>query len=100
MEFVDCLQVLADQLGDKPYFGGDNLGYMDVALVPFYSWLEVYETFGNFKIESSFKLITWAKRCLQRESVSKSLPEQLKVFDFISTLRKRLDIAQKDAWDE
>ena len=93
MEFIECLQLLEQQLGDKPYFGGDNLGYVDVAFVPFYSWFEVYETFGNLKVESECpKIIAWAKRCLQRESVAKSLPEQHMVSDFVSMMRKRFGI--------
>ncbi|XP_028752393.1 probable glutathione S-transferase parC [Neltuma alba] len=88
-EFVEYLKLLEEQLGDKPYFGGDNLGYVDVALVPFFCWFEAYETFGNFKIEAECpKFIAWAKRCMQKESVSKSLPDQHKVYEFLLQMRK------------
>ncbi|CAH2056879.1 unnamed protein product [Thlaspi arvense] len=46
-EFIECLRVLEGELGDKPYFGGDKLGYVDIALVPFYSWFYAYETCGQ-----------------------------------------------------
>ncbi|XWS27471.1 hypothetical protein CRYUN_Cryun26dG0117900 [Craigia yunnanensis] len=42
-EFIESLKLLEGKLGDKPYFGGENLGYVDVALVPFYSWFYAYE---------------------------------------------------------
>ena len=89
-ELLDALKLLEEQLGDKPYFGGDKLGYVDITLVPFYSWFKAYETFGNINIEKECpKLIAWAKRCLQKESVSKSLPDQQKVYEFVEERRKK-----------
>ena len=37
-EFIQCLKTLEGELGDKVYFGGDNIGFVDVALLPFTSW--------------------------------------------------------------
>ncbi|XP_059662818.1 probable glutathione S-transferase [Cornus florida] len=91
-EFIETLKVLEAELGDKPYFGGENFGYVDVALVPFYCWFHVYETFGKFSIDAECpKLMAWAKRCIQKESVSNSLPSQQKVYDFALQVKKRLD---------
>ncbi|KAM1570779.1 hypothetical protein ACFX10_035739 [Malus domestica] len=73
-DFLDCIGVLEGELGDKPFFGGETLGFVDVALVPFYSWFLVYEKFGNFSVEAEHpKFIAWVKRCMEKESVSKSL---------------------------
>ncbi|KAF8413558.1 hypothetical protein HHK36_001549 [Tetracentron sinense] len=70
-ELIECLKLLEGELGDKPYFGGENMRIVDVALVPFYSWFYSYETCGNFSIEAECpKLVAWAKRCMQKESVS------------------------------
>jgi len=92
-EFIDMVKLLEKQLGDKAYFGGDRLGLVDIALVPFYSWFETYEKFGNLNIEIECpKFIAWAKRCMQIESVSKSLPDQHKVYDFIADALKKLGI--------
>ncbi|KAK6931030.1 hypothetical protein RJ641_002823 [Dillenia turbinata] len=91
MEFRECLKLLESQLGDKPYFGGDTFGYVDVALVPFYCYFGAYETYGNLSMEAECpKLLAWAKRCVQRESVSRSLPDQKKLMERISDFRKRL----------
>ncbi|PON42705.1 Glutathione S-transferase, C-terminal-like [Trema orientale] len=88
-ELFEILKVLKAELGDKPYFGGDSFGYVDVAFVGFYSWFYAYETFGNFNIEAECpKLIAWAKRCLQRESVANSLADEKKVHEFIVEVRK------------
>ncbi|KAL5699001.1 glutathione transferase [Ranunculus cassubicifolius] len=81
------LKLLEGELGDKPYFRGESFGYLDVVFVPYYSWVYSYETYGNFSIEAEcLKLIACAKRCLEKESVSKSLPDQMKVFEFVGLL--------------
>jgi glutathione S-transferase len=90
-EFIDCLRVLEGALGDRPYFGGEKFGFDDVSLIPFYSWFYAYETCGNFSIEANCpKLIAWAKRCMGRESVSKSLADPQRVCDFVLKLKKRI----------
>ncbi|XP_052179267.1 probable glutathione S-transferase [Diospyros lotus] len=95
-ELIGCLKVLEAELGDKPYFGGDSFGFVDVALIPFYRWFSVYEHFGNFStVAECPKLVSWAHRCTtERDSVSKCLPDQHKFFDFILELREKLTPSQ------
>ncbi|KAI5408323.1 probable glutathione S-transferase parA [Lathyrus oleraceus] len=88
-KFIECLKTLEDELGEKPYFGGDDFGYVDVALIPFTSWFYTYETYGKLSMEEECpKLVAWAKRCMEKESVAKSLPHPHKVCGFASTRLK------------
>jgi len=90
---IEALKLLEEQLGDKTYFGRDGFGFLDIAIVPFYTWFKSYETFGTFSVQSECpKLIAWAKRCLQKESVAKSLPDQHTVNEFVADRRKKLGI--------
>ncbi|XP_030962113.1 glutathione S-transferase U19-like [Quercus lobata] len=89
-EFFEILKTLEVELGDKPYFGGETFGYVDLSFITFYSWFQAYEVFGNINIEVECpKIIAWAKRCLQKESVAKTLPDQKKVYEFVAQMRKR-----------
>ncbi|XP_042520836.1 probable glutathione S-transferase parA [Macadamia integrifolia] len=88
-EFMEGLKVLEGELGEKAYFGGETMGFIDVSLVPMSSWFYALETCANFNIEAECpKLMNWVKRCMEKESVSKSLPDPHKVNDLVLEIRK------------
>ncbi|CAK9324385.1 unnamed protein product [Citrullus colocynthis] len=62
----------------------------DIVLIGYYTWFYAYETIGNFSIEAECpKIMSWVKRCLQNESVAKSLPDPKKVCDFVLQMKKK-----------
>lgn len=92
-ELIECFKTLERELGDNVYFGGEAIGFVDVALVPFTSWFYTYQTFGNFNIEDECpKLVEWARRCLKRDSVVKALPDPRKIYGFALDVRKKFGI--------
>jgi glutathione S-transferase len=92
-EMIEILQLLETQLGDNKYFGGDNFGFVDVAFVPFTSWFYSYEICANLRVEAvAPKIVEWAKRCMERESVAKTLYDPKKVYEFVCFLKKRFGI--------
>nr|CAC24549.1 glutathione S-transferase [Cichorium intybus x Cichorium endivia] len=90
-EFIDWMKVLEGQLGENSYLMGKSFGYVDIAMVPFYCWFYALEKIGNISIEKECpKLVAWAKRCMERESVSKTLPDPHKVYEYALELMKKL----------
>lgn len=88
---LETFKVLQAELGDKTYFGGENFGYIDVGLVTFYSWFYTYETFGNFSFDEECpKLMVWVRKCLEKESVSKSLPDSMKIYESAVAMKKTM----------
>ena len=89
----DVQEAAKGELGDNPYFGGETLGFMDIALIPYHSWFYSYETCGNFSVQKKCpKLMAWAQRCLEKESVSKSLLGHDKIYEYVLQLRKRFGV--------
>ncbi|OAY26237.1 glutathione S-transferase U19 [Manihot esculenta] len=88
-EFIECCKMLESELGMKPYFGGETFGFVDIALIPTYSYYHAHERMGSLSLVEEFpKLTAWVKRCLERESVSKSVSDPHKIYEFVSQLRK------------
>ena len=48
---------------------------------------------GKFSIgEECPKIFAWAEKCMQKDSVAKSLPDQKKIYEFFAQLRKKLGL--------
>ncbi|CAE5957728.1 unnamed protein product [Arabidopsis arenosa] len=89
-ELLEHFKTLETELGDKPYYGGEVFGYVDIALMGYYSWFKAMEKFGEFSIETEFpKLTTWTKRCLERESVVKALADSDRIIEYVNVMRKQ-----------
>ncbi|KVH96102.1 Glutathione S-transferase/chloride channel, C-terminal [Cynara cardunculus var. scolymus] len=68
--FVECSD-------GKAYFGGDNIGYLDIALGCFLGWITFSETLNNYKVFDetiSPRLVEWAKKMRSHEAVKNALP--------------------------
>ncbi|CAK7345767.1 unnamed protein product [Dovyalis caffra] len=88
-EMIESLKILEVELGDKLYFGGETFGFLDIAILPYYCWFFSYESCGGFSIEAECpKLMTWVQRCKEKESVTKSLADPQKVYDYVLKLQK------------
>ncbi|XP_054816290.1 glutathione S-transferase 3-like [Prosopis cineraria] len=89
-EVLDIMKLLEGALGDKPFYGGDTFGFVDVCWIPFSCWFYTFEAYGHFKMEAECPtLIGWVKRCLEtKDSVSKTLPDEKKVYEYIVALEK------------
>ncbi|XP_020594653.1 probable glutathione S-transferase parA, partial [Phalaenopsis equestris] len=90
-EFIRNMKLLEGELGEKLYFNGDRFGFLDIALITFSCWIHTYETFGGFSVEKECpKLMIWVRRCMERESVARTLPAPLEVYVIACMVRKKL----------
>ena len=97
-EWIQCCKVLEEVLGEKDYFGGHSFGFVDVSLIPFHTWFYEIETADKVSVVNECpKLVGWAQRCMQRESVSKSLPDERKRNEFLLGFKKRLQASKAQA---
>ncbi|KAI3803765.1 hypothetical protein L1987_31927 [Smallanthus sonchifolius] len=92
-EFLGYLKVLERELGEKPYFNGEFFGFVDMALVCYYSHIIANETIGHFSVEKDCpKLAFWATQCMKRESVSKALSDPNKICELFIEYRKKAGV--------
>ncbi|XP_058193326.1 glutathione S-transferase U17-like [Rhododendron vialii] len=68
----------------KDFFGGDTIGYLDIALGSFLRWLRATEKMGDVKVLDETKtprLFGWAKRFSSNAAVKDVLPEVEKLVE-------------------
>ncbi|KAL6906485.1 hypothetical protein ACP4OV_004086 [Aristida adscensionis] len=76
--FVKCSQ-------GKPYFGGDNIGFLDIVLGSYLGWLKAVEKIAGVKVldEAKFpELAAWADRFYAHHAVRDVMPETYRLVEF------------------
>ncbi|XP_058218598.1 glutathione S-transferase U25-like [Rhododendron vialii] len=92
-ELTEWCKLLEEELGDNLYFGVETFGFVDISLVPFYNWFNFLKTFADFSIQAECpNLVKWGERCLEKESVSKSLPNPDQMYAAFLEFNQRLGI--------
>ncbi|XVF02310.1 hypothetical protein REPUB_Repub04eG0164500 [Reevesia pubescens] len=69
----------------KPFFGGDQIGYLDIAFGCFLAWLRVTEKFNEMKLlteDNTPALLKWADRFCSNAAVKDVMPETEKLAEF------------------
>ncbi|CAA0834724.1 Glutathione S-transferase U17 [Striga hermonthica] len=74
----------------KDYFGGDSIGYMDVVLGSYLSWVKVTQTVYSVKLVDESKapgLAAWAERFISHEAAKDVVPDVQKLVQFFMMVR-------------
>ncbi|XVF84827.1 hypothetical protein PTKIN_Ptkin17bG0071000 [Pterospermum kingtungense] len=95
-EFEKGLVLLEKAFGNcrkgKPFFGGDQIGYLDIAFGCFLGWLRVTETTSGIKLLSEAKtpaLINWAHRFCSDAAVKDVMPDTEKLAEFAKMIASK-----------
>ena len=77
----------------KAFFGGDQIGFLDIALGCFMGWLRVTETFIGVKLLDQVNtpgLVKWAERFCAHGAVKDVMPQTGKLLEFAKMLRAKM----------
>ncbi|OIW10510.1 hypothetical protein TanjilG_15882 [Lupinus angustifolius] len=102
IEVEEVLEVMEDvlkkQSDGKAFFGGDNIGFIDIAFGSLLSWLSVIEELNGRKVLVEAKvpaLVKWAEIFADNPSVKGVLPETEKLIEYAKVIQQRYAAAVK-----
>ncbi|KAI8023678.1 Glutathione S-transferase U17 [Camellia lanceoleosa] len=78
--FINC-----SSEGNGNFFGGDSIGYVDIALGCFLGWFKAREKMFDVKvldIAKTPRLVEWAERFCSDDAVKDVIPETEKLLEF------------------
>ncbi|KAK3038594.1 hypothetical protein RJ639_027257 [Escallonia herrerae] len=82
----------------KAYFGGDSIGFLDIAFGSFLGWVKVVEIMADVKLLDEAEipgLAGWAVRFSSNDAVKDVLPEPEKLIEFFKMFQARVKAAAK-----
>ncbi|CAI9761772.1 unnamed protein product [Fraxinus pennsylvanica] len=74
----------------KPFFGGDNIGYLDIALGCYMGWLKVTEEMTGIKFLDQSKtpgLAEWAEKFCSHDAFKEVVPETQKLVEIYKAVQ-------------
>ncbi|KAK2969249.1 hypothetical protein RJ640_003483 [Escallonia rubra] len=90
---VESLAFIEELIKGKKFFGGESIGYMDLALGWIPLWTSVMEEVGDMKIldEETFPFLhEWAQSFIQVPLVKSSMPPREEFFNYVRSTAKYL----------
>ena len=74
----------------KHFFGGDTIGYLDIALGSILAWIKVAEEIGSIKLFDEDKtplLVEWVEKFISNDVVKGLMPEINKLVEHCKVLQ-------------
>ncbi|KAL2342934.1 hypothetical protein Fmac_004219 [Flemingia macrophylla] len=84
-------EVFKNSSKGKGFYGGDQLGMLDIALGGFLGWLRVTEIANGVKLldqGNTPELVKWAQRFCEHDAVKHVMPDTGKLIEFAKTLKR------------
>ncbi|XP_020203019.1 probable glutathione S-transferase [Cajanus cajan] len=82
-ESLEALQFLENEIKDKKFFGGEDIGLVDIAAVCIAFWIPIIQEIGGLELFTSDKfpkLYKWSQELTNHPVVKQSLPPRDPVF--------------------
>ncbi|PKA64803.1 Glutathione transferase GST 23 [Apostasia shenzhenica] len=92
-ELQEALKTLEGALGGKKFFGGEEIGYLDIAVGWLAYWIPMIEELAGVTVVSreNFQAIhEWFERFLEEEAVKEKLPPKEKMYALNRARREQL----------
>ncbi|KAL5722510.1 glutathione transferase [Ranunculus cassubicifolius] len=100
IEGVKLLEKTYQEIGKgKDFFGGDTLGYIDIAFGSCLGWIKVVEKLNGFTILNEIDtpgLYGWAERFCAHDAVKNVMPEIEKLTGYVKVLFDKMKAASAD----
>ncbi|KAH7557102.1 hypothetical protein JRO89_XS11G0046900 [Xanthoceras sorbifolium] len=96
---AEALKFLEEEIGGKKFFGGEEMGFLDIMMGWFAYWFPFIEEVGGFKVmdPTKFPCITaWTNNFLQVPIVHQNLPQPDELRNVFLGFRSFLLSAHKD----
>ncbi|KAL2343263.1 hypothetical protein Fmac_004548 [Flemingia macrophylla] len=94
----EAMQKIEEEIKGKKFFGGENIGYLDIALGWISYWLPVWEEVGSMQIIDTLKFpatTEWMTNILSHPVINDSLPPRDEMLVYFHSRRKALSSTLK-----
>ncbi|OMP07858.1 hypothetical protein COLO4_06986 [Corchorus olitorius] len=92
-EFLEVLKTVEEKaLGDKKFFGGDTINFLDISYGLMAYWFKTMEEVIGVEVlepKSLPRLSQWAENFLQVPVIKENIPDHDKLFAYIIAIRKK-----------
>ena len=90
---IEAVEKIEEVIKGKKFFGGESIGYLDIALGWIAHWLPIWEEVASLHIVDPIKFpatTAWVKNFLNHGVIKDNLPERERMLVYFHKRRKTL----------